>query len=295
MRLGLHVPCYGPETTAESLLEWVSFAEDHGFAIAIMSDHVAPTPEVEATYPAPFFDPFTTLAWLAGQTRTILLGTSITVLPLRHPLLTARVSATLDNLSGGRFVLGVGVGWAASEYDALDVPYADRGALTSEYLEVITNFWAKDTATFHGATVSFDEVSTAPAPVAGELTVWVGGTSPPAIRRAATYAKAWHPNGAGLSWLRTTGLPALATAAAAQGRPTPDLAPRMKLHLGEKVTTPDRLPGVGSLEQVLDDLRELQDLGATYVVLDTNPDVPVARDFGRERDALLAVIEAYQP
>ena len=69
----------------------------------------------------------------------------------------------------------------------------------------------------------------------------------------------------------------------------------MKLHLGEEVSSPDRLPGVGSLEQVLDDLRELQDLGATYVVLDTNPDVPVARDFGRERDALRAVIEAYQP
>jgi probable F420-dependent oxidoreductase len=276
------------------LLEWVSFAEDRGFGMAIMSDHVAPTPEVEATYPAPFFDPFTTLAWLAGQTRSLLLGTSITVLPYRHPLLTARMSATIDRLSGGRFVLGVGVGWATSEYDALDLPFADRGALTSEYLEVITKFWDGDTATFHGRTVSFDDVSTAPAPAAGHLQVWVGGTSRPAIRRAATYAQAWHPNGAEVSWLRTTGLPALAAAAAAQGRSAPDLAPRIRLHLGDGVSSPDRPIGVGSLEQVLGDIRELQDLGATYVVLDTNPDEPVAREFDRERDALQSVIEAYQ-
>ncbi len=260
----------------------------------MMSDHVAPTPEVAGLYPPPFFDPFTTLSWLAGQTREILLGTTVTVLAYRHPLLTARVGATLDRLSGGRFILGVGVGWAASEFAALGIPYEQRGKLTSEYLEVLTSFWQEDVASYSGTTVSFDDVSTPPAPVNGTgLSIWVGGASPAGIKRAARYADAWHPNGPDRRWFEESGIPALKRAAAELGRETPMLAPRMKLHLGDQDDRPDRPLGVGSMSQILSDLRRLEALGCSYVILDTNPDHPVPRDYVRERESLARVIDDF--
>ncbi len=294
MRLGINIPNFGPESNASSLLDWARFAEERGFAVAMMSDHVAPTPEVSATYPPPFFDSFTSLAWLAGQTRKVLLGTSVALLAYRHPLLTARVSSTLDQLSGGRFILGVGVGWADSEFAALGVPFAMRGKITSEYLEVITTFWHSDVATFDGSTVAFAEVSSPPGPVnPSGLAIWVGGTSPTGITRAARYAHAWHPNNPDPRWLEETGLPALERAAAGIARDTPALAPRIKLHLSEHDERSDRPLGVGSLAQVLGDLRRLERLGCSYVILDTNPDHPVARDYAREREALAGVIDAF--
>jgi hypothetical protein len=107
MRLGLNVPNFGPTTTPASLRSWIEFAEQSGFSLAVMSDHVAPTPDVTATYPEPFYDPFATLSWLAGFTTRISLGTSVAIVPYRHPLLTARMVANLDHFTGGRFVFGV--------------------------------------------------------------------------------------------------------------------------------------------------------------------------------------------
>lgn len=122
MKLGVNVPNFGPTATPDNLREWIRFADDAGFDLAMMSDHVAPTPDVTAIYPPPFYDPFTTLAWLAGASDRLELGTSVTILAYRHPLLVARVAANIDRFTGGRFVLGVGVGWSEREYTALGVP-----------------------------------------------------------------------------------------------------------------------------------------------------------------------------
>ena len=94
-----------------------------GYHLLMISDHVAITPDVQARYPAPLYDPFMTLAWLAGLTRRVELGTTVIILPYRHPLQTARMAANVDRLSGGRFILGIGVGWARQEFDALGVPF----------------------------------------------------------------------------------------------------------------------------------------------------------------------------
>src|SRR3954464_2884066 len=99
----------------------------------MVSDHVA-TPRAGAgQYPAPFYEPFTTLSWLAGVTERVRLGTTVLIVPYRHPLLVARMAANLPRLSGGRLVLGVGVGWARQEFAALGVPFERRGRLTDEY------------------------------------------------------------------------------------------------------------------------------------------------------------------
>src|SRR5690606_1924702 len=111
--------------------------EDSGFAIAMVSDHLAPTPDVAELYPSPFYDPYATLAWMAGFTDRIELGTTVTIVPYRHPLLTARLASNIDAFTGGRFVLGVGVGWSEAEYAALGIPFRQRGRITDEYLAAI--------------------------------------------------------------------------------------------------------------------------------------------------------------
>jgi alkanesulfonate monooxygenase SsuD/methylene tetrahydromethanopterin reductase-like flavin-dependent oxidoreductase (luciferase family) len=137
VKFGINVPNFGPGTDPASLAEWVRSAGSAGFDLAMMSDHVAVTPDVAELYPPPFYDPFTTLAWLAGITERIELGTTVTVLPYRNPVLTARMAANTDQISGGRFILGVGVGWSKQEYAALGVPFGRRGAITDEYLAAI--------------------------------------------------------------------------------------------------------------------------------------------------------------
>lgn len=273
--LGVNVPNFGPTATPANLRGWVRFADAHGFDLVMLSDHVAPTPDVTTRYPPPFYDPFTTLAWFAGLTDRLLLGTTVTILPYRHPLLTARAATTIDQFTGGRFVLGVGVGWSEPEYRALGVAFHDRGRIADEYLDAILDAWSSDIVSLDGDFARYHDVSTGPRPVASpHPPVWVGGASPAGIRRAGRLGDAWHPVNAEPGWLRTTGLPALRAAAAAHGRPTPAFAPRIRARPTDHVVEGDRPVGVGSVAQIVGDIEALTHLGATHVILDTNPDDP---------------------
>jgi probable F420-dependent oxidoreductase len=292
--LAVNVPNFGPETDWAALLDWARFAEDAGFTTIVVSDHVAPTPEVVALYPPPFHDPFVLLAWLAGRTTTVRLGTSVVVLPYRHPLLTARMSAMIHGISGGRFVLGVGSGWAATEFAALGLDPAARGRTTDAYLDVVVRAWANDTVSADTGGLRFADVATGPAPAGGAVPLWVGGAAPAAIRRAARHGTAWHPINPRLGWLRDTGLPALAAAAAEAGRPVPRFVPRIKARLQPEPAPADRPLGVGTLDQVVGDVLSLAELGAVEVVLDPNPDAPRPRDHAAERRDLLEIRDAYE-
>jgi probable F420-dependent oxidoreductase len=291
--LGINVPNFGPEADEEALLGWSRFAERAGFSTIVVSDHVAPTPEVTALYPPPFHDPFILLAWLAGQTTTVRLGTSVTVLPYRHPLLTARMSAMLHGMSRGRFVLGVGSGWAPTEFAALGLDAATRGRTTDAYLDVIVRAWTHETVSADHDGLHFRDVATGPAPPGGTVPLWVGGSAPAAIRRAARHATAWHPINPKLAWLRDAGLPAMAAAAAEAGRPVPQLVPRIKARLQPDPAPADRPLGVGTLDQVVSDLLALADCGATEIILDSNPDEPRRRDHATEQRHLLEIREAH--
>src|SRR5258708_20447761 len=107
MRIGVNLLNFGPGVSPDALAGWTQLAETLGYHFVMISDHVAMTPDVVARYPAPFYDPFVTLAWLARLTRRVELGTTVVILPYRHPLLTARLAANVDQLSGRRFILGV--------------------------------------------------------------------------------------------------------------------------------------------------------------------------------------------
>src|SRR2546423_7647358 len=135
--MGVNVLNFGPGTNPDVLRRWAQTVEGLGFDLLMVSDHVAITPDVAEQYPPPFYEPFTTLSWLAGITHRVRLGTTVLIVPYRHPLLVARMAANLNELSGGRLVLGVGVGWARPEFEALDVPFPRRGALTDERLHTI--------------------------------------------------------------------------------------------------------------------------------------------------------------
>jgi alkanesulfonate monooxygenase SsuD/methylene tetrahydromethanopterin reductase-like flavin-dependent oxidoreductase (luciferase family) len=246
--IGVNVPNFGPGTSPAVLREWARTVEDLGFDLLMMSDHVVVTPDVAEQYPAPFYEPFTTLSWLAGVTERITLGTTVLIAPYRHPLLVARMAANLAELSGDRLVLGVGIGWARQEFEALGVPFQRRGKLTDELITTVREAW-QDTGYR-----------------AGHIPIWVGGQSDGALRRAVRLGDAWHP-------LRQTpdgwreSLARLEEVAAAEERPRPALAPRILLRLTDEPVA-DRRLGEGTVEQVAADLARLRADGAHAVVLD---------------------------
>jgi len=251
VRLGVNVPNFGPGTSPDTLARWAQTVEGLGFDLLMVSDHIAVTPDVAEQYPAPFYEPFTTLAWLAGLTHRVRLGTTVLIVPYRHPLLVARMAANLNDLSGGRLVLGVGVGWARQEFDALGVAFGQRGRLTDEHLLAIRAAW-RDDQDYRG----------------GQIPIWVGGNSDAALRRAVRLGDAWHPLRFTPGWL-TSAVDRLTTAAADEHRPRPALMPRIALQLtAAPVTGEDRLAGHGTIRQITEDLERLHLLGADTVVLD---------------------------
>ncbi|MEU3169836.1 LLM class flavin-dependent oxidoreductase [Streptosporangium sp. NPDC006930] len=251
MRVGVNVLNFGPGTDPGVLRGWARTVEGLGFHLLMVSDHVVITPDVAEQYPSPFYEPFTTLSWLAGVTDGIRLGTTVLIVPYRHPLLVARMAANLNRLSGGRLVLGVGVGWARQEFEALGVPFERRGALTDDHLRVIRAAWEND-----------EDYQ------AGRIPIWVGGNGDVGLRRAVRLGEAWHPLRLPLDRLRE-GVDRLKVIADEERRPVPGFAPRIVLRLTQApITAPGRLAGEGTIDQVIDDLEQLRLLGADSVVLD---------------------------
>ncbi|MFD0354353.1 LLM class flavin-dependent oxidoreductase [Streptomyces sp. NPDC127110] len=278
MKIGVNVPNFGPGTDPGVLRSWAQTVEGLGFDLLMISDHIAITPDVAERYPAPFYEPFTTLSWLAGLTTHVQLGTTVLIAPYRHPLLTARMAANLNELSGGRLVLGVGVGWARQEFDALGIPFTRRGQLTDDHLRDIRAAW-KDTGSYGDR----------------RIPVWVGGNSDAGLRRAVRLGDAWHPLRPTVPWLREAA-GRLETYADGQNLPVPALAPRIALlPTKEPVDRAGRLAGEGTLDQIMDDLDQLRLLGAKAVVLDTYPGDPRTTCHPQAAWQALATVAAHLP
>jgi probable F420-dependent oxidoreductase len=185
-------------------------AEDVGLYSLWVGDHLLFPSEVDYTrsrYPmtpsgrlaidtqSTMLEALTVLAALAGATRRLKLGTSVLVLPYRHPLLTAKVVATLDVLSKGRVILGAGVGWLREEFEALGAAsFERRGALTDEYLRIFRHVWSEPEVDFAGRWYQFAGFGFQPRPVQARLPIWIGGASDAALRRVARLGDGWHPS-----------------------------------------------------------------------------------------------------
>src|SRR5579862_3219731 len=150
MRLGIHLPHIGQKASADAIRRAAVQAEELGFADVWVSEHII-VPK-DRMYPpsAIFWDPVLTLTWAAAATSRVGLGTSVLVLPLRHPLPLAKELATLQNLSGGRLILGAGVGWMEDEFAALGVPFKERGRRMDEGIEMMRAVWSDDPVSFPG-------------------------------------------------------------------------------------------------------------------------------------------------
>ncbi|MCS5668298.1 MAG: TIGR03619 family F420-dependent LLM class oxidoreductase [Dehalococcoidia bacterium] len=274
MKVGVNLINFGPGVTPGSLKSWAQLSESLGYHLLMTSDHIAITPDVQSRYPAPFFEPVSLLGWLASVTDTMEIGTTVLIVPYRNPLEIARAFANVDQLSGGRFILGVGIGWAQEEFQGLRVPFRSRGAITNEYLEAIKLLWTQDVASYEGKFASFKNVHTAPRPVqTPHPPIWVGGPSEAALRRTVCYGDAWHPIRIRIDWFKESGIPRLREIADEEGKAMPALCPRIRLRITDS-PMPDaqRVAGEGSLDQVHRDLAQLEELGCTYVVLDTYAD-----------------------
>lgn len=190
MRLGIHLPQYGRAASAAAIRDVAIRAEQLGFADVWVSDHLV-QPAAQ-TYPsAHLFDPLMTLAWAAAATERIGLGTSVLVVPQYQPLHLANSLASLDRLSDGRLTVIAGVGWSEAEFVALGQPFGNRGARTDEAIDIMRLVWEHDPATFHGEHYRFDDIRVLPQP-AHRIPIWVGGTSAPALARAAARGEGYQ-------------------------------------------------------------------------------------------------------
>jgi probable F420-dependent oxidoreductase len=248
-------------------------AEDLGLDGVFVPDHILAKPATTRHYGGHWPDPFVLLAYLAGRTRRLRLGASVIVLPYRSALVAAKAGATVDQVSGGRFIFGVGVGWDEAEFADLRLPFHERGRMSDDYLRAIKVAWTSEEPSYEGPYAGFSGATFSPRPVQRpHPPIWVGGTpgvvGSAALRRCAMLGDAWHPLGLSLDQLEK-GWAQLGDLATRQGRTTrPGLAPRNLLDLTEAPRGQGRAAFQGSVGEVASDIRRVRDLGAEWVTFD---------------------------
>jgi probable F420-dependent oxidoreductase len=256
MKLGFFGINIGLCAMPDTLSAVAKSAEDAGFDSLWTGEHVVlPDPQAPPSPmppETPFLDPAVALTWAAAATKTIKLATGIVILPQRNPLVLAKEFASLDVLSGGRLILGVASGYLTKEFEALGIPFADRGPRTDEYIDAIREIWGARTPKFDGNFVSFSGIDAQPRPVRTPLPpIVIGGQSPPAYRRSISRGNGWYGFGLDLEGTKTC-LDGLAEARKKVERPA---------DLGELEITITPPPGMSS-----DDLRRYEELGVDRLV-----------------------------
>ncbi|MFD9004780.1 LLM class F420-dependent oxidoreductase [Streptomyces sp. NPDC059582] len=254
MRVGLHALGIGDGARPEVVRAVATAAETHGFARLWCGEHVVLVDAPVSRYPyaadgriavpadADWLDPLLALSFAAALTDRIGLATGMLLLPEHNPVVVAKQAATVDMLSAGRFSLGVGAGWSAEEFAALQVPFAGRGRRTEEYLAAMRTIWAEDPASFSGEFISFDAIRVNPKPLRGaRLPVIVGGNSDAALRRAVAFGDGWYGFNLPVGEVRSR-VAVLADECARRGRALDELTVAVSLSDG----TPEHLPDLAA-------------------------------------------------
>ena len=288
MEFGVALPNFnfGANPSSEHIVGVAEVAEECGYISVMTSDHIL----VGTEYPryGNLYESLITLTWIAARTTTIQVGTSILVLPMRNALLAAKQLATLDAFSGGRVIVGVGIGWNEQEYGFVGAPFRHRGRLLDESICVLRNLWNEERPVFRGDFYEYDESLCDPKPVrAGGLPIWVGGNSEAAIKRAAAIGDAWHGDEVMPDDFER-GIDQMRTLARENGREAPAATVRFTVDLFEAVGIRRASAGVaghymgeeseigmsGSFEQIRDFLRRYRDLGTTDFICQFEHDTP---------------------
>ncbi len=293
MKYGFTLPGRGPLATPDTLALIARRGEELGYDSVLTGDHIVVPKRITSPYPytedgafpgsssGEAMEQLTVLAFLAGQTRTIRLVTSVIIVPHRNPLVAAKALATLDVLSKGRVVVGVGVGWMREEFEALGLPpFAERGAVTDEYIRAFKELWTSDNPTFEGKYCRFSDIAFLPKPLQKpHPPIWVGGESRRAIRRTAQLGNGWYPIDAnpqfpmGEPAQLTAGLQRLAAYANEAGRDPAEIEIVFRTHAYQLSnnggdSTESSYPFRGSAAKVAADIRQYATLGVGYLVLD---------------------------
>src|SRR5438552_12114498 len=202
MDIGCHLPTQGPVATGEALMTFPQDAERRNVASLCASAHVVFPRHQTGNYPGgrsphppdkAYLEPVAVLAAAAVCTSRARLGSTVFILGHRHPVVMAKMLTTIDALSGGRLICGVGVGWWKEELDILGVPFHQRGRQADEMLRVFKALWTQDNPSFEGEFFRFKDIGFAPKPVQKpHPPIWVGGDSPGALRRVVTLGDGWH-------------------------------------------------------------------------------------------------------
>jgi probable F420-dependent oxidoreductase len=289
MRFGFPIPTRGALGTLDVVRRLGRAADEYRFDSVWVTDHIAIPKATRSKYPyaadggmdleaaAHYLEPLTVMSFLAGVTERPAIGSSVLVMPYRNPILTAKMVATLDAMSRGRVILGVGVGWMREEFEALGVTtYEQRGAVTDEYIRILRALWTQEWPSFKGRFYSFDEVRFFPKPVQKpHPPVWIGGHTRAAIRRAARLGDGWHPIGlrppAGLYPEEYAQAAAELRAQANEAGRDPwsiTLSFRAPIRFTEGVASGRRTPFTGSRDQIIEDIRTYQRLGVRHLIFD---------------------------
>jgi len=304
MQIGFNLPISGPMSSPESLTRIAQQGEALGYDYLTLTDHIVlPNLRVPG-YPysesGEFFgegperrhEQLTAAAFVAARTTRIRLVLAVMVVPHRPAVLAAKMLSTIDILSGGRLVVGIGAGWLQAEFEAVvGPPFADRGRVTDEYLNAFRSLWTQEAPRFDGDWVKYDGIVFGPKPVQEpHPPIWVGGESRPSLRRAARFGDAWYPIGSNNKHLLDTlpryqaGIDRLRRLTTEAGREPASVAPtyRVKRYgkaVPEKASDGERRLFSGSTEEITADLRALRALGVAAVDIDferADPDDSIA-------------------
>ena len=277
MKFGLRYCNTGRYVDPALAIELLQAGEAAGFESAWTVEHTVVPAGYQSAYPyaasgkmaggvedLALPDPLIWLSYVAAATRRIRLATGILILPQHNPVITAKQVATLDHLSGGRVMLGVGVGWLREEFDAIGVPFDDRGRRTDEYIAAMRTLWSADRPSFHGDFVNFDAAYCRPKPVAGAVPVIIGGHSRAAARRAGRLGDGFFP---------------------ARGAPA-DLIALARRTAADHDRDPDALEITTSLPDDLDMIPEYAAAGVRRVLVPVSPIAGLDTAIASPEDAL---------
>lgn len=315
MDFGLTLPTRGPLASRECIAALATRGEELGFAHLAAPDHIIVPKRIDSTYPysasgewpgqasGDSFDQFSVLSFAAAITSTPRLVTSVTVIPHRGAVETAKLVSTIDVLSHGRMTLGVGAGWMQEEFEAVGAPpFAKRGRVTNEYLEAFKILWTEDDPRYAGEYVNFANVTFLPKPVQQpHPPIWVGGESPAALRRTVRYGDAWYPIGNNPRYLLDTrerfadGVRQLHELAEQNDR-DPDSIKLTYFSNSFDESKPassddgQRRLLTGTAEEIAEDIGALSELGVRHLVLNFQRD-----NLERSLDSLQHFVEVIRP
>lgn len=279
MKWGVHLPQLGHGVGREALLNFSRRIDELGVHSGWVSDHVCWPADIESKYPysddgsfpatndIAWLDPIGTLSFVAGCTENLKLGTTVLILPYRLPVVTAKQLATLDVLSNGRLILGVGVGWMREEAEILGMPFDHRGKRSNEQLELFRLLFTEEEPQYDGKFYQLPKVKFEPKPVQNPVPIWVGGATQAAFERVARYGHGFQAAFQPLEVVKDE-IAAIHRCCEAIDRDPAELTLSIRVYLDPDELMEGAKSIAGSREQMLARIDKMEDIGISHVVLD---------------------------